>query len=464
MEWRAFWQLSVAQFLPEPPPGLGKCVTCLVAAAFTLASLCSAAGQDESWAVVPSPGCVAPPGWQALLAQRAPPRCLSVRQQRSPIRLAAVARVRCSCDPPGVLRPAGFDCVALCSSWGDDLSPPPSPRITSFERISFLPRCDTLEFTQAAALQGLTRRLRDSAFAEALNIYVRDLEDAAERLNNLSGEFQEFNTSCRAFNDEARGFDEGARDWNQSECILGVFASGEAGCAHRRGELLNQKSALQDRYRELSARSNSLSNSFQQISAKAEPAVRNANIILNPGNIERVFRLYISHTLRNAGLNACQAFARIATTLGRAVTEKEEFITYLTRNVIDPEDNQVALLNALGIVAHWDVAPPVAGQMRGFNSSGFKSKFKNEARQTKNLVRHAASHLLTGYTLPYGITSTQLISYYRDTLGQQYLRGNVAEYGDYYLAIAAGQLGVQLRHGRVRPSDFGASMIPQLCD
>jgi hypothetical protein len=301
--------------------------------------------------------------------------------------------------------------------------------------------------------------LRDDPFAEALDIYIRDLERVAAALSGLSATFATFNLDCRTFNNEARGFDEDAEAWNQSTCVSGVPEYPESGCASQRSNLSNRRSALERDYADISFRSRTLTASFQEISAKARPAIANANAILNPANIEQVLRLFIWHVLnerRQGPFDSCRAFARIAGALGRRAVTQRSFIDYLTRNVIEPRFT-ISLETMLS--GSRPAAPATTVSTERFDSSGFKAKFKNSAGQTKNLVRHTAVHLLTGYNLPVGTKPNQLLTYYRDLF-----HPDVPEYGDYYLALAAGQLGFRLGHGVIQTSEFEGAMVSQLCD
>jgi hypothetical protein len=301
--------------------------------------------------------------------------------------------------------------------------------------------------------------LRDDPFAEALDIYLRDLERVAVALRDLSPTFATFNLDCRTFNSEARGFDEEVRSWNQSTCVSGLPEYPESGCASQRGNLSNRRSALEGDYADISSRSRTVTAAFQEISAKARPAIANASAILNPANTEQVLRLFIWHVLdekNQAPFDSCRSFARIASALGRRAATQRSFIDYLTRNVIEPRFT-VSLETILS--GSRPAMPATTVSTERFDSSGFKAKFKNRAGQTKNLVRHTAVHLLTGYNLPLGTTPNQLLTYYRDLI-----HPDVPEYGDYYLALAAGQLGFRLGHGVISTSEFGDAMISQLCD
>ena len=373
----------------------------------------------------------------------------------------------CSCDPPRMLRPPGFDCMSHCG--GDVILPPPPPtplppRTVKFESISFIGQCDTLEFNQDDDLRRLLGRLRDDAFADALKTYIRDLSDAADTLHGLRAELQPYNSDCISVTDDARGFGGDARAWNRSDCVGGVSEDEGARCASRQADLRSRKSTLQDRYAAVSAASDRLNDAFSRTSAKAERAVRNANVILDPANIEQVLRLYMWHVIEERAQDeSCRAFATIAKALSKRVANQKLFIDYLVRNTVERLRWSVTLFTGPG-----SAAPAFASSGKTFNSSGFKAKFINKIGQDKNLVRHTAVHMYSGYKLPAGITATKLISYFRDILMQEYkengeYKGNVPENGDWYLALAAGQLGYRLGHGLLRTAEFGDAMTIQLC-
>jgi hypothetical protein len=329
--------------------------------------------------------------------------------------------------------------------------PPPPPRILNFGGLQYLPRCDRLEFNQGDKLQDLLTRLRTDAFAPALDVYIHDLENVVDETGKFIARLSSLNSRCHAYNVDAWSFDQDALDWNQSNCVSGVEEQLGAGCAAKREGLRDRRSTLQGAYQNISNTDDGLVNYFAEIDAKAEPAIRNAILILKPENTEQVLRLYIWHVLRmvkRGETDSCRGFAQIAQALGKRVKNQGTFLTYLTRNVMTNPGP------ASYIIPKGQPADPISG----FSSSGFKKKFLNTEGQTKNLIRHTAAHLLTGYELRASLTPNQIITYFRDKV----LPPN-PENGDYYLALAAGELGWRLRHKPVSTADFGDNMLTQFC-
>lgn len=335
----------------------------------------------------------------------------------------------------------------------DEPSPPPPPPVR-FPRIEGLSRCNGLEFdVDLNDLRQISKQLRDDAFAAAFGVFRRDIDAVAQELQDLETRVRRFDQGpCRSYNTNLREFDMSRSEWNDSQCVTGVPADGAPGCRAQESDLLSWRQRLQRRRESVAGEEAPTVDEFHKLATRAKAAISNAQNVLNPVYSEQAHRLYIWHVLKEQGqppLNSCRAFAQIATTLGRRVDDKDLFIDYLVRNLIEPRRD-------VSFFAGDAPGRPMAGSM--FDASGFKRKYCKNL--SENQVRHAAAYLLSGYKFD-GTTAAEVQSYVRDVILPR-----EPEREDFALAVAAAQLGVRLRRGihSTSTETFGDAIAREFCD
>jgi len=321
-------------------------------------------------------------------------------------------------------------------------------------------RCDPANFDARPQLVSLRDALAADAFAEAYTVFLEDIDASLATGDDIYRRMQAWRDgTCQPVLDELHRHDSAVREYERSECGAKTVPEGVVkGCIARFSELQTRGAALDTRRLDALDASAKLSGESATLEPVMLRAVGNAENMLNPDNVEQVFRLYVFWLLDGAfsgapgGRDSCHAFTAAAKALGRRVTNQEMFINVLTRNVIEPRL----------VLAFFAGNPPLRpvtlwrnadGRLvRAFNASGFRPQFIDLPGD--NQVRHAASYIRAGFS--YVGTAARVRSFISDIVLS-------SEDGDYQLAVEGAQMGFQLRRGKLNAANFGAAMEARFC-
>lgn len=297
--------------------------------------------------------------------------------------------------------------------------------------------------------------LKGDAFAEAYGTFISDIERLDSEGRGLSQRMQ------RVIRFDCEPYVEELLRWNtlQSE-LISIGCSGTlppekfAECKPRWDGLTAWQVRLEHQRRTAQGRIDVELTSASAFADRARAPLQNANNVLNPDNTEDAFRLYMWWYLKQHGTppsDSCQAFARMATVLGQRVKDRDIYMDWLVRTLINPN----TLLRFLVDPPPW---APLAGKT--FGAGGFKSQYVDKLDD--NQVRHAAAYLRVGYGLSGGASAVHSFQF---DLRKKYIDGLKPEWDDFYLAVAAGFLGFRLRTGLggLDTSNFGEAIRSSLC-
>ena len=321
-----------------------------------------------------------------------------------------------------------------------------------------LTNCDQLLAAagQFDGLDDLLTNLKGDPFADAFDVYIRDIERLDSEGRELAQRIREIaRNDCEPYMSEYSRWTLADADFRNSGCEGELPPEQYAACKPRfdnlsawHDRLENQRKTAQLKIDETLAR-------VTDFLARAKMPLLNAQNVLNPDYTEDAFRLYMRWYLRQKGIpphDSCRALADLATVLGKRVKNQDLFIDYLVRNLVEPNTPLRHFMDPGG-------AAPQAGRV--FGARGFRPKFFTDPND--NQVRHAAAHMRLGYELGVNGGANAVFSF-GDDLARKYLNGQKPEWDDYYLALAAGQLGFRLKSGLLHTYDFGDAIRSQLCD
>lgn len=315
-------------------------------------------------------------------------------------------------------------------------------------------------FDGRAQLEALRDGLRADAFADAYWIFLDDIDYVLQHGGDLLDRMSAWYTSvCQPLIGEQQRYEAAVAGHNGGEC--GASEAPEdvvARCAARKTELDAWKANLERRGTDVERQAGVLNAEGADLDAIFQRAVLNASNLLDLDHTEQAFRLYIFHAVEldkstaSQNRDSCRVFARIATALGRRVTNQDLFIDYLVRNVVERrfDVNFFTGDPPLEPVKAW--GREFGSRTEAFNAKGFKKTFYDNIAE--NQVRHVAGYMRSGY----GFTGTaaQVVSLFSDV--------PKSEHADYRLAVEGGQMGWQLRRGRLTSANFGAAIESRLCD
>ena len=342
-----------------------------------------------------------------------------------------------------------FGCAFLFAIVSPAVGENGPPQLTNCNEL--LAGIEQLEF-----FGDLLTNLKGDPFADAFSVYIRDVEkldgegrDLAQRIRDIA------RNDCEPYMQEYSRWTLAEAEFRSSGCEGELAPAQYAGCQARLANLQAWRERLETQRNAAQAKIDDAGARVRDFGARAKMPLLNAQNVLNPDYTEDAFRLYMRWYLRKEGTpprDSCRALADLATALGKRVQNQDNYIDYLVRNLVEPTSPLRHLTDPGG-------ATPMAGKT--FGARGFKRKFFTNPND--NQVRHAAAHMRLGYALPVGAGASAVYSF-RDDLLRKYANGDAPEWDDYYLGLAAGKLGFELRSGFLHTSDFGDAIRTQLCD
>lgn len=305
------------------------------------------------------------------------------------------------------------------------------------------------------ALGDLLVNLEGDAFAAAFGVYIRDIEQLDREGRALSQRIEGIaRNDCEPFLRERSQWTLLEAELRNSGCFGQLPEQQYEACKPRVDSYKAWWTRLETQRLATNAKIAAALNSAVDFQARAKMPLLNAQNVLNPDNGEDAFRLYIWWYLRKEGSpprDSCQAFADLATVLGKRVMKQDLFIDWLVRNLVAPGTPLDMLMNPA-------VAAPAGIR---FEATGFKPQFVAET--TDPQVRHAAAHMRLGYALPLDAGPSAVYSF-ADDVAKKYLNRRPPEWEDYRLGVAAGRLGFRLKSGLLHTSDFGDAIRSELCN
>ena len=319
--------------------------------------------------------------------------------------------------------------------------------------------CDS-KFTGRPELVTLRATLAADAFADAFDVYLRDMDDAIAKADDLFQRAQAFDRDlCKPAQAADLAYKKAEAEHNAGECGARTAPPEVVErCVNRRNALLEQHRQADALGKRAMARHAELSGEAERLQPLLNRATLNAHNLLNPDNTEQVFRLYLFYRVeldkshRSRDRNSCMAFADIATALGKRVVNQSLFIEYLVRNVVERRADVNFPLFAgsppLEPVVQWgrEFGRPV----QAFNAKGFKTMFYDNIAE--NQVRHVAGYMLAGYKYVGG--AAELASVLFDKLK--------GEHADFLLAVEGAEMGWFLQKGRISAASFGSEIASRL--
>jgi hypothetical protein len=323
-----------------------------------------------------------------------------------------------------------------------------------------------IEFGESSSLGSLRSALAADAFAEAYDVFITDLDEAATKERGLRDGFTNWRQrTCRPIANELFRYVSQVEAAVQSGCSGELPEAAFSRCLGIKNNLDAQLNELQPRIAQATAERNQLDSEQRQLGPLLRRAVTNAKYLLNPDNTEEALRLYISwivdldRSQRSRDRNSCETFATIADALGNRVVNHKVFIELLVRNVVERKHPLVIVLAGdppLRQVLGWEQY--LSRSTRTFNAKGFKTKFYDNV--SENQVRHGAGFMLGGYR--FDEPPNRLYSYIADRLLPSIV--NTPQEADYRLAVEAAQMGFQLGIGKIRTADFGEAIRTRICE
>jgi hypothetical protein len=324
-----------------------------------------------------------------------------------------------------------------------------------------------IEFGEASSLGSLRSALAADAFAEAFDVFITDLDEAAAKESGIRNGFTRWRErACRPIANELFRYVSQVEAALQSGCRGEVPEDVFSRCLGIKNTLDAQLNELQPRIVQATAERNLLDGEQRELAPLMRRAVTNAKYLLNPDNTEEALRLYISWVVdldrsqRSRDRNSCETFASVADALGNRVVNHQVFIELLVRNVVERKHPLVTLLAGdppLRQVLGWEQY--FSRSTRTFNAKGFKTKFYDNV--SENQVRHGAGFMLGGYK--FNEPPNRLYSYIVDRLLPSVIEGT-PQSADYRLAVEGAQMGFQLSRGKIRTADFGAEIRTRICE
>jgi hypothetical protein len=305
------------------------------------------------------------------------------------------------------------------------------------------------------SLGAILDELQADSFAEAFGIYIRDIQRLdGEGRGEVTRMKDVIKTQCEPYLNGSHQWTTLKTELTDEGCSGELSPEQYDACKPKVDSLNSWARRLEAKRQKAQQRIDDVLAAAVDFAARAKLPLQNADNVLNPANTEEALRLYIWWLLRHEGSpphNSCWAFSQIATALGKRVKDQDSLIVWLSRNLVNPETPLRYLPGGEAPLG------PIAGNT--FSASGFKPKFID--LPSDNQVRHAAANMRVGYSLTGGPAA---VYSFKNDLVARYIHAQAPEWGDYYLAIAAAQLGFRLRHGRLNASSFGEAIRSELCN
>ncbi|MCX5724547.1 MAG: hypothetical protein NTX84_08550 [Nitrospirae bacterium] len=328
------------------------------------------------------------------------------------------------------------------------------------EAVQRLP-CEPPTFQGREAFDSLRSALSNDAFAEAYDVYVRDLEESRDKSFDLFDRMNAWRTrTCEPIRQELDQLDAAGDAYKSSEC--GAKEAPKevvARCLVRKSELETWRDRIEPQRLAAIADSEALNDEVKMLAPLIHRSIANASNVLNRDNLEQAFRLYIFWAVEldkstpSRDRDSCRTFARITTALGQKVANQEIFIDLLVRNLVERRPFDISLLAGdppLAPVTRW--GREFGNNTQAFNAKGFKKIYYDNI--SENQVRHAAGYMRIGYA--FSGTAGDLVSLFADI--------RIGEKADYLLAVEAAEMGWQLRRGRLSAAGFGHAIEARVCD